>query len=59
MEQPKNLKRCGTCDFFYDVYVDGTGKCDRAFGAITHADHGTTCKAYRFDERYFEKELEF
>lgn len=59
MEKSNIMKRCSTCLFFYDVWANGSGKCRKGPVVITHADHGTTCKAYRFDQRYFEKELEF
>lgn len=41
-------KCCGTCAFFYDEWLDGTGKCDKAHGAITHCDDGKKCTVHKF-----------
>lgn len=38
MEDKKFRKFCGTCCHFYDVWADGTGKCDKAHGAIAFID---------------------
>lgn len=58
MEELENNKCCGTCQHFYDVWYDGSGKCSMAHGGITHYDHGTTCKVWRYDEDYFCQESE-
>lgn len=53
MNELENIKRCGTCQHFYDVWPEGTGKCAMAHGRITHTDRGTTCEFWRYHERYF------
>lgn len=37
---------CGVCQHFFDEWLDGTGKCARAHGGITHADSGTDCSCF-------------
>lgn len=59
MKENKNLRCCGTCVSFYDVYVNGKGKCNKSCGGYTHADRGRYCDLWRYDENYFEKEEEF
>ena len=35
---------CFSCAYFYDVDLDGVGKCERAHGGITSGDN--VCKCY-------------
>lgn len=56
MDELENIRCCGTCQHFYDVWQDGTGKCSKAHGGITQSDHGTTCAVWRYDKRYFCQE---
>lgn len=46
MKEELEEETCGTCCHFYDEWSDGTGKCGKAFGAITTADN--TCKCHQF-----------
>lgn len=46
-------KSCLDCRFFYDVWSDGTGKCERAHGGIIHESLGARCKAFK-EEEYME-----
>lgn len=37
---------CGSCRYSFDIWSDGTCKCEKAHGAITHVDN--LCKGYHF-----------
>ena len=38
---------CGNCIFFWDEWLDGTGKCARACDGITHESSGSKCKVFK------------